>query len=437
MILLYLFFFTILVFCSLRDFKKTVLVFSALQPFLHFGVCIVSSPTLSLKTAGILWLLILYFIKRNSISASAYPLAKISIIYTIATVFLAYFVDTHISSYATYLLQDIVLNVGLGFLFWQVLGTPRDIRFFTHVLASVFVVICTYAIFEALTISNPVLDFERSLLPDGGVSAIWQSNEIRFGLKRCQSVCSIHLVFGGFCAFFATFFYRMYTNYPRLLSSKCYSYRYLIFILGSLGVLLCNSKSSMICFLVAMSLQFLNPKYLKGKYLIRFLIVLPIIFLALQPFIEAMIVAMDEDKAAEMGGSSYAMRDSQLELVLYKAWEAPFLGHGLKSMGELFRFYQGALLGAESVWFNLLYERGLVGCILHLVLCLSICIYWRIDIMILSIPVAWVIFETVTSTPGMDFSFPLILCLVLIKSRKYYANQFNINITNKRICTHI
>lgn len=206
-----------------------------------------------------------------------------------------------------------------------------------------------YAMVESVTIENPFLDYLRS----SGIDIPRQSPlYVRYGLYRSQSLTvwtSIMAIASGLGAIFLA-----YNFFEKRLKPNPILYVTWVFCL--IGVFISGTRSAMVVTAIS-TLGFLR-KLINLKYIV----ILGIVgFVAMSLtgdfFSEVVESFVNSDEA---GGSSVEQRGMQF-LVAYKYWmNAPIIGNGLDFTNFLVAQEVG-LLGAESIIFRLLIDRGLVG----------------------------------------------------------------------------
>ncbi len=206
-----------------------------------------------------------------------------------------------------------------------------------------------YAMVESVTIENPFLDYLRSCGVDIPKQA---AHYVRYGLYRSQSLTvwtSIMAIASGLGAIFLafSFFEKKLKPTPIL---------YLTWVFCMIGVFISGTRSAMavtaigaFCFLK----KLINFKYIVILSLVGFVAV----SITGDFFSEVVNSFVNPEEA---GGSSVEQRSLQF-LVAYRYWmNAPILGNGLDFTNFLVAQEVG-LLGAESILFRLLIDRGLVG----------------------------------------------------------------------------
>lgn len=206
-----------------------------------------------------------------------------------------------------------------------------------------------YAMVESVTIENPFLDYLRSCGVDIPQQA---SHYIRYGLYRSQSLTvwtSIMAIASGLGAIFLA-----YNFFEKRLKPSLVLYVTWVFCL--IGVFISGTRSAMAVTAICAF------GFLKNLINFKYIIILGIVgFTAVSltgDFFSEVIESFVNPE--EAGGSSVEQRSLQF-LVAYRYWvEAPIIGNGLDFTNYLVAQDVG-LLGAESIIFRLLIDRGVVG----------------------------------------------------------------------------
>lgn len=227
--------------------------------------------------------------------------------------------------------------------------TNSNNKFLFYNLMGYLIVLDIYAMLETVTIENPFLDYLRS----SGVDLPQQpAHYVRYGLYRSQSLTvwtSIMAVVNGLGAVFLA-----HSFFSRKLNSSLVLYVVWVFCL--IGVFISGSRSVMVVVVIS------AMGFLKNLINIKYIIILGLVGSAAVAmtgdfFSEVIDSFVNPDEA---GGSSVEQRSLQF-LVAYHYWmNAPIIGNGLDFTNLLVAKDVG-LLGAESIIFRLLIDRGIVG----------------------------------------------------------------------------
>lgn len=228
-------------------------------------------------------------------------------------------------------------------------STKENNRFLFYNLMGYLIVLDLYAMIESVTIENPFLDYLRS----SGVDIPQQaSHYVRYGLYRSQSLTvwtSIMAVASGIGGLFLA-----YSFFGKLLKPTLFLY--VVWILCLIGVFISGARSVMV--VVAISALGFFKHLINIKYVIIIgLVGFAAVTMTGDFFSEVIDSFVNPEEA---GGSSFEQRSLQF-LVAYRYWmKAPIIGNGLDFTNLLVAQDVG-LLGAESIIFRLLIDRGILG----------------------------------------------------------------------------
>lgn len=224
--------------------------------------------------------------------------------------------------------------------------------------------IAFYNMIELALQSNPLVElFVKSELynTEGKILEAY-----RYGIKRVQSIFLMHTTNGCACTLlFVTLLYA-YINTDMLKRYK--NLTIVVLPLLFLSVLFTGARSCIIGMFVC-SLCVLNKRYMTVRYTIPLLLLcFATWFLANDYTSEVYNSIVNSDKAHL--GSSESMRQGQLDLSLYFMFQSPWLGNGIGyTWNYVHENYQNEILGAESLWFPIMIDRGLLGV-------MAMALYW-------------------------------------------------------------
>jgi hypothetical protein len=127
---------------------------------------------------------------------------------------------------------------------------------------------------------------------------------------------------------------------------------------------------------------------------------------------------------ADLGGSSFEMRISQLHSAIQIFENKLFFGLGIKSLDRYLGITTG-ILGAESIWIRLIIERGLFGILSYLFLMGSIILsnIKTKKYSSLFFTVGWLVLNSITSIPGSGFWFYGLLYIIIIRCDEISRSQ--------------
>lgn len=303
------------------------------------------------------------------------------------------------------------------YLFWKEVKTEKDIMFLINGFFIAFLVIIAYGIFERFnSFENPLILYEQMLNPANASNEkmLWSySEDGRAGLGRVTSVFAHAIGCGGFIAI--VFIFYLYTMFKHPSLWPIPKAIQIIFLLGLLIVLLFTNSRGPLLFLLIALLPFFHVKYIFKFLIIAFI---GVIFFGglINDYLDTFLSIFNSNAAEKVGGSNIDMRINQFE-VMFDIWSNnPLLGNGAKATNYWLEKDLG-LLGGESVWIGLFLNQGLLGVIAYVYLLFSIIKNSRGDSKWVSrfLVIAWLCFNTATSTPGITISFLMIIILIINK----------------------
>lgn len=374
MTLIYLFIIIFFIIFSFKSFKKSFLTYAAVSVIFNAAMALkYSPPAISCEFVLAFYFLIMFFFKRkhfriddNCFFKQAFVWCSISLI---ISSLVTYFTIGGISGFTSSFQKIITLYVFI-FLFYIICKTKKDILYFCNTLISLYVIIFIYGFFEYVTKTNPILDIINNNMPiEFAQDKLYLSDleHLRDGRSRCQSLFSISILYGIMSVLFGFFLiYLRALNFIRINDIKFY----MLIVLSLFGCYACNSKTPLVALPV-----FVIPLLLRNKFLLCLdificfiILLLPDTFLALLGNIIDLRAFDANDSSVE--GSSLYLRLVQLETSIDLWLRAPLFGNGLKS-AAIFADKGYDIFGAESVWFRLMIEQGVLGLISYILLIIS------------------------------------------------------------------
>lgn len=403
---------------SIKDFKHAFFVFILFNIVLNGNINIINSPNLpklSVDTFGLMWFSFLaIFVKqkrKNQFVRSEFPYKK-----SFALCILSICISTILSTvgFATAItraLQEILSNYIIIVLMWKYIVGKEDVVFILKGFTFLLVLLCVYGIFEKIFHVNPLIEYEIGLNPEGR-SLNWRySDDNRLGMGRVQSAVAHPIGFGIYiCA------YLYITWYIKICKIKIWSLPVLlqtvVFILAFSCLFFINTRSPLI-YLIIISFPYFN---IKKKYMLnafKFVFAFsPLLVIIIVPYFDNFLSLFKSN--INVGGSSIEMRMRQFDAAYALFKNYLVFGLGVKSINLYLGFTYG-ILGAESIWIQLLIERGVFGAITYLILIHS---FFKNSIFIkkkyLSFFVlGWLVLNSITSIPGSGQWF-FGLCIILL-----------------------
>lgn len=305
-----------------------------------------------------------------------------------------------------------ISNYLFPIILWNSLKNKYAIQYFIHNLFIFVSLLLIYGLFETITKTNPIINWlVTNKLTTGSVAI---AEGIRFGLKRIQSFLSMNGALGVCCTSNALLFiFLLKGNFKAKLKEKKYITPLFITCLY-ICAMLTGSRS---IFLAVFSsfLYIWNKSILKNKWTYIFFLTSILILPFIQDYFGDVFRSITDTDS--VGGSSTEMREGQLELSLYFLQQNPIFGNGIGyTFSYVTKNFQ-EMYGAESIWFSIMIDQGLIGIFSYLFIiitsiqyCLKKHIYVGIFIII-----AFIIAKTFSSIPGISESYFLIYLVLLDK----------------------
>lgn len=417
MILYYLLFF-IFLYGLIKNYKNTILIYIPLRVVLHQGIVLwPSNPTLMFDAAACFFILLLYFGNRGYTQKGKFPFTIPLAIFIISE-FCSSFLSNTRGNFLNFT-QNVIIGVSFIYILWQVINSAEDIKKIIKGYSIIFTIAVLLSVLEQFTHYNPVIALERMLLPTAAPRGlIWESHQVRFGIFRAQAFMSISITYGAYCLLFFLFYFgfslrHTWANYYNTVKQNIFK------VMLCLGIFLSGSKAPILSLLIGF-LPYIRFKWIKN-------IKLWIILIVLVPLSGSLLNRMYRDISDSItvgesyeytGGSSLAMRKTQLAISYKYFQQAPVIGNGTKFLSTV-RQADPEILGAESIWFGLLIENGSLGILAYIILLIYPLLKRRQG----SKKTQWALFlsfitvNTMTTVPGLNFTFYYTLMILIMKSQ--------------------
>lgn len=228
--------------------------------------------------------------------------------------------------------------------------TPKGRPFLIKVFVAYLGIMSVFGLFEALTGANPFIGY----LSSHGLKLPEQRGEyIRFGLYRAQGFTIWCSVFGTACGLGLTYLLHLYFN-GRFKGTAIH---YALLSLLLIGVVACATRTIIAMTAIAL-VSILGYLYSNIKKFMPLICVAIVLFVFAQDVMYELIDSFINHEDA--GGSSVEMRAVQYAAAYSFFEDSPIWGNGLGYV-EVAKEKSMWLLGAESIIFKLLIDRGTIG----------------------------------------------------------------------------
>lgn len=414
------------------DFRKAFLVYTFLKILLNQNINIINRPGVPLLSVELACNIgfVLYFIllKKSSYKAEPFPF-KQAFIFVFISIFLSTLVSSAGISSITNSIATIINDYLFVYILWRVLRNERDIQFVLKGFSFVFFFLLFYGVFEKITGTNPIYDYQIALNQNAANVINWVSSE-RLEMSRVRSAIIHPIGFGILLAGFFNLYVFLITRYryiwhpPRIIT--------ILFLTLSIVVIFFTNSRSPLIFLFIGFIPLLNPRK-KSTYGILFtLLLLGIVgFNFIRPYIANFLSLLspffNNISTPDLGGSSLEMREMQFATAFEAVKNILLFGLGIESVNSIVIVKYPNLLGLESIWLWLLIERGIVGVISHIYLLISVFRSGKgtAKYFVYFFTIAWFVTTTVTSTPGVSISFFFTMIIIVLKMELLYRQSKN------------
>lgn len=365
----------VVIILSFFSYKKVVLCWLPAQLLFNAQVAVrYNSPAMSLQIAVNIYLLFFYYFKchlngyNSGEARKKFPLWSAS-----ALILLSYILSSIIGPYGTFrgfttAVKYFVTDIGSVFLAYKMLQSRTDLNYFIRCSAVVFCLIISLGISEFVLKDNLWLDFVYLGSPHDDTTLgrmyytppfLGGGHTIRYGLIRAISTFGIHIAFGVASLVYFWLFMLMCIKKYYCFSPKLFV---IITIMILLGVFLCNSKTGLLGLVLVLISLFPIKQIITPKTFFLFFIFATILLVCFPEYLQNIVSLFDSDVAAEGRGSTIEGRQRQFEVATRMFLYNPILGNGIGSIDVLKKIGDNSdILGAESVWMQILPERGIFG----------------------------------------------------------------------------
>lgn len=257
----------------------------------------------------------------------------------------------------------------------------------------------------------------ETLINNGWINYDKLVTDVRFGIKRSQGIFTMHTTNGAV----ATEMFVVILG--GLLSGliKKTKLNYLI-ITSLLFTVLASGTRSAILALVICSFTYLNRQILNSKRLLGIALAVIVAYIALGSYFDAIINSFLNTES--VSGSNTDMRQGQFNLALMFLLESPIYGHGIGYCATHVMGVYDEMFGAESLWFPVMIDTGVMGVIGYAMFFISnirYCIKQKMSYLIFFV-LGFLVLNSMSSIPGfiITWIFPILIVLMQMDFKKNY-----------------
>lgn len=407
----------------LYDYKKTVLWVACLYPILDMlgGV----GPISLMKIFGMMAFVVAVAWHWKELIRC--PIFYVAIPYALISIYSNYINERHTPTMLGFISTGVLLPI----VFWNAVKTEKRIKMFLKVWTVYMLVVCMYGYIEALTSSNPFALWacdEHNKLFGGYYSAY--SDGFRFNVKRIQSLMLCRDACGAFSALFWGLLYYFRTLKREYIDTAWMKYATLaLMFMLPVTVLLTGTRACIAMLLVCMISAL---KKINFNYLVALTFSGIVALIIAEPYLDSIYQSFVDTEKVD--GSNLDMRQQQLAAVLMTLRQSPWFGNGFGSWVDYSK-WASDLLGAESVWFQLLLKVGILGTITYVVLIILL----ARSILLSSTPYAVFILLaflaglSLSSLPGCDMPLLALFLGMMIRTHNDKDKRTTLNEFRKRL----
>ena len=381
---------------------------------LFFTVCIfgwqfqIAGP-LTLEDILLLEFFIFGFRKiKKTLLSNTYPYVIVSFL-SIVSYFLSALHTTNDPHWAlTFLICW--RSLGLPILLFSFVENITEMKRFFRILYVVILITFFSCIVDLIIGDHLWLSLIRAYIDPG--YGFDMGTSLRYGINRIQGFFPQPISLGYFSVTVFSFMLFFQESLKKYLSPK--AIKLSLFIL-----IICSFLSTSRVAIVALALSILlfsRKKILNPKYWFSLVFLTCIAIFCFGDYINTIIQSIVQSENTE--GSSTELRTGQLEVCLTYFAQSPIVGLGTYAIFDVARKYNSIILGAESIWFFLMVNNGILGCFSYIcfyIKSMRFLPYWKWECF--SILIVQLFFNTFTSIPGFDVGF--MLCIMLLINRLY------------------
>jgi len=404
-------FIVIAVLGMLYDYRKAVIALAPLQ-FILVMFDFPGMPVTSFEIISVLVFFLFFCFTKSSDwrGLFRYPFMGCVVLTIISVVGTNYFVAPHWPTATLRFISAYIFPVIL----WSRIQEKEDFKFLLKVMVLFAFTMSCYILAELVMGRNPYIE---SIIDNGMANGnVWNYTEVRFGVKRCQGFLSTPASSGFVLGLLSVLIY--------VVSSAMGKYRkYMALLVGlfSLCTLLSGTRSVIAAACVAWIIIVKNEA-LQPRYMLLKVILVMILLAAIGPYFMEIIDSFVNTDNVQ--GSNSEMRLNQMLIALYYWANSPIWGNGTGFIWDFVKSVDVEIYGAESIWFQLLVDMGLVGAVAYLSCVLNVMKpFVKKHKMWLFIPLGFMAGKTLSTILGVDVSLLFVCGIILIKYMEFYEND--------------
>lgn len=316
------------------------------------------------------------------------------------------------------ILANIVTQFIFPIVLWNVIDHPKYVKYALRLLVAFSCVVVLVMIPELLFKHNYFTDIVLACFKTADF--VIDAHTIRFGLKRTNSIFSYFSTMGVYC-YLATYviwlMITMMNDKPKKIVWLLFLLPFAAFATGSRAIFL-----GLFCIAVGL---FTKDEIMKTKAFKWIAAVCILLFPLVISYLGDIVLSMvDSDSSESARGSSAAGRLMQWECCLPSFLQSPVWGNGRMYIWNEVAPEHPLLLGAESIWFSLLVDYGMMGAITYTIMIVcSMILLKRYNKRLAFLPLGYFLILSLSPDVGIQYNLLLTFVIILVKMYIYPINQ--------------
>lgn len=424
----------LLVLAGLVNFRYGLVFYLTYKLILVTNITLISLPGIPLLTQEMfltMWFLALFLFRGKSVRNARctlpfkLPFSLLVVSWALSAVFSVAGFGSELSR----LIGNIFENVLLIWMIWEVFESHEFFVMLYKCITFAFFASCIYGFVEVALQSNPLIQYESTLLSGDARSVTYVYADT---LSRGYRICSFfeHPIGAGVnWAIYSVFTFWLWINRNTKeiqgLSGAFMALALLTAFLCVPCIVLTRMRSPLIFFLIS-CLVLIN---FKSRRFVGFLIGAAAGVLILLPVFSAnfniFASLFNSDAQQQVSGSSLEMRLDQFQVALSLTSMSPLFGLGEKYADVLPSFLYSGLYGSESIWLQTLPWNGYFGTAVEFFYAI-----WSVAVLpkhygsrpIFFFALAYWVTATVTSLPGIKLYLLYLVYFYFIKTSDVYQS---------------
>ncbi len=300
------------------------------------------------------------------------------------------------------------------FIFWKCLDSEYQIGLAMKWLVSVMIVSTIFGFIESVFRNNIIFNLIQNTIIVEDFS--FDDTRVRYGLKRANSIFSYFSTYGIACFVSLIIFYSK--KYFCQDDNKMLS---ILILLCAFGAFSTGSRAIFLglflaCFLLFFQKHFFNSQ-LGRKVLFGSILLSPVLYSIGYQVMDSMINS-ETSKYAQ--GSTSDLREYQWQLCLPYFLESPIWGNGRMYIWDVVSAENSGLLGAESIWFSIFVDYGIIGAIAFVFLVISCCIHlFKLNWRLLCLPIGYLFILTLSPDTGITYNILISFTIMLLRMYQF------------------